>query len=135
MSRLKDFLISLTDMELAQFYRYRFHQFIPSSKERILDELLERNMDPKNLGQYINDNFLKETSLSEGAYCPRCYSTKLYTAEEKETLDYQYDTIKVDAYYKTCLVCLYSPEKPKNYERHRLVSLFGFIRGLRKKRR
>ncbi|MEX1191471.1 MAG: hypothetical protein WEA99_05815 [Brumimicrobium sp.] len=135
MSRLVDFLISLTDMELAQFYKYRFHQFLPNSKQSILHELRQRKMNPENLEQYIYFESHEEKSMVKGEYCSRCYSTKLYTAEEKETLEFKYDTVEVDAYYKTCLVCLYSPEKPEKYERHKFVDLFGFIRAFRKKRR
>jgi hypothetical protein len=128
MSKLIHFLKTLDDFELAQFYRYRYNQFMPRSKEKILAELNDRAMKINELEHYTK----KENISNEKSRCPRCHSTKFYTAIERETLEFVRSTIEVNEYYKTCLVCLYSAEKPENYESYRRIDLFEYLR-VRKK--
>lgn len=131
MSRLLNFLKTLTDFELAQFYKFRYNQFLPGSKDKILSELKERGMDINSLNSYRQNKRMK----TESAQCPKCHSNKFYTASEVETIEFMRSTIEVDEYYKTCLVCLFSEEKPENYERHKLVSFFEFLRMRNKTRK
>ena len=130
MSRLNNFLKTLTDFELAQFYNYRFHQFLPSSKQKIEAEFKERGLEIEKLDCYVK----KENIINKKAQCPRCHSNKFYTAKERETLEFARSTIEVDEYYKTCLVCLFSAEKPKNYKQHKFISIFDYLRMKRKTR-
>lgn len=130
MSKLLNFLKTLTDFELAQFYKYRYNQFLPNSKDKIVSELKERDMNIMDLDSYKQ----KKHISNQKTLCPKCHSSKFYTASERETIEFVRSTIEVDEYYKTCLVCLFSEEKPKNYERHRFVDFFDYLR-MRKKTR
>lgn len=92
MSKLLNFLKTLTDFELAQFYTYRYNQFLSSSKDKIVSELKERDMNIKDLDSYKQ----KKDVLNQKIRCPKCHSSKFYTAAERETIEFVRSTIKVD---------------------------------------
>ncbi len=111
MSKLKEFLEQLEDYELANFYKYRYDSFMPSSMEMIDTEIGNRKMDLSNDTLYQPDKIIEKNSQN---YCPRCLSSKFYLANELESTTFKYSTIEYTMDYKTCLVCLFSEEKNKH---------------------
>ena len=125
MSKLQVFLDELTDSELANFYIYRYEQFLKGSKEKIDAELEKRTMSKTCISEYViksSKEFLDT--------CPRCSSNKFYLSTEIESITYSYASIDLEVDYRTCLVCLYSEEKEKNERKSGYVTLFTFIRAL-----
>lgn len=132
MSKLVTFLEQLDDHELACFYKYRFEQFITGSKEKIMTEMQKREMNTTNYERFIQPESLR---LAHSKHCcPQCMSEKFYNSTELETITYSYVTESIEVEYRTCLVCLFSG-KGEDYERHRSVSAFEFIRTLITRRR
>ena len=125
MSKLQEFLDVLSDSELANFYLYRYEQFLKGSKDKIDAELSKRNISKENIEIYRLENKV----ISEDK-CPRCGSNKFYNSTEIETITYSYASVDLEVDYKTCLVCLYSEEKELGGSSQHYVGPFGFIRGL-----
>lgn len=125
MSKLQTFLDELTDGELANFYTYRYEQFLKGSKEKIDAELDKRAMIKTRILEYVVKSVQKSTEQ-----CPRCGSTKFYNSPEIETITYSTASVDLEVDYRTCLVCLYSEEKENNKRKSGHVGPFGFIRAL-----
>ena len=125
MSALTDFLLELTDHELAAFYHFRYEQFMQGSKDKILKELENRSIHVGSIPDYLERNDSDKHKIIENDLCPRCMSSKFYTSHEVETITYSYASVDLDVDYKTCLVCLFSEEKEGN-----VSSSFGFVTGL-----
>ncbi|MDX2361856.1 MAG: hypothetical protein QNK23_13690 [Crocinitomicaceae bacterium] len=137
MSKLQNFLEVLTDSELANFFTYRYHEFMPASKEKIDLEFKSRGMRLSKLEFYkeVPDNITPERILKL-EFCPRCYSKKFYTSQEIETVSYSYASIDSKVDYKTCLVCLYCQDKEMaESEGDGIANVFGFLNFLIKRRR
>jgi hypothetical protein len=67
MSKLQTFLNELTDSELVSFYKYRYEQFMKSSKDKIDSELNKRGIQKEDFNQLKMDD-LTNTKGS----CPQC---------------------------------------------------------------
>lgn len=130
MSRLQHFLNELTDHELLQFHDYRYNQFLKGSKEKIDAEFEKRQLDRNNPG-----DFKKTPSVSLAETCPRCHSSKFYTATEVETITYSYASVDLEVDYRTCLVCLFAEESDSVTNIDGYTGPFGFIKALINRKR
>lgn len=131
MSRLHEFLKELSDLELAHFYRFRYKEFIPASREKILEEMKGRGMDENELDIYtgtIPPDAAEKIRRYE--MCPRCYSEKFYNSRETEMIQFSFASVEHEVDYKTCLVCLYSDDKAKSESKVPIRSAFGFLKAM-----
>lgn len=111
MSRVKDFVETLEDFELLAFYKYRYDTFLRDSQVKIMAEIERRGLSLKDVDIY-SVNAEKSVKADNDSYCPRCFSSKFYHANEMDWLRISsYYSIEVTNDFKTCLVCLYSQDK------------------------
>lgn len=118
MSKLQHFLEQLSDWELANFYNYRYGQFIKQSQQKIDAEIEKRGIDTGSVEMEYNEKAL---------LCPRCFSDKYYDSTEMETITYHYATVDFEVDVRTCLVCLYSSRSEHANSKTEHVSALGFI--------
>lgn len=135
MSKLQDFLTQMNDHELASFYTYRYNEFMKTSKEKIEAEMAVRGMTPENLNDYYSIPQNAKELIDQKEICPRCYSAKFYDSNELESINYSYASVEISVNYKTCLLCLHSPEKEHSGASHRSVGPIRFIRTLINRKR
>jgi hypothetical protein len=72
MSRLEEFISTLTDTELAIFIAYRYDGFIGSLKQKLKDAVIKRGLTADELSELYKKRLLKPYDSSQH-YCPRCY--------------------------------------------------------------
>jgi len=135
MSNLVNFLESLSEHELLKFYEFRYTQFLPASKNRIDQELLNRGID-LNSDPNMNFEAVELLNLNKNnVFCPRCLSSKFFNSTEIETVSYSYASVDLEVDYRTCVVCLYSEERNFSQESEGFVGPFQFIRTLINRKR
>lgn len=114
---LISFLEKLENWQLAYFYKYRFEEFLPKSKEKILIEFRKRRLQTSDVDSIINNKPTKQSN-SELKECSRCGSHYFY--EEKEIKFGHVGThyIKPDRIVNVnvCQVCGYNPYKAPKEE-------------------
>jgi len=127
MRKIEFFLAQLANFELANFYKYRFDSFMPSSQNSILAELKKRSIGLGEIEKYTAppkkyvENINKEL-------CPRCLSSKYYNATEKESVTFSYATVDYEYNAKTCIICSFSKDKIDNKRVKRsLFSVLNFL--------
>lgn len=115
MSRLEDFISTLSDTELAIFIAYQYDGFIGSSKQMIKEAVLKRKLTPDKLAELYKKGLSKPIDNSLH-FCPRCYSTKLYVETDHELRTVRYYSYEVAVDSLRCRLCGYNPDKrkPKN---------------------
>jgi len=112
MSRLEEFIDTLEDFELLAFYKYRYNTFLRDSQVKIITEIENRGLNLKDIDVFITN--AKNMGIDDDNYCPRCFSSKFYYANETERLYNSYYFIEIKNDFRTCLVCLYSQDKERN---------------------
>lgn len=81
---LTTFIEALEDWQLATFYKFRFDEFMPDSKEKISIELNKRNIRIKDI-DYIISKYQIEPNPNSPNFCPRCKSNFFFIDKAKIT--------------------------------------------------
>ena len=111
MKALDRFLTNLSDHELAIFWRYRYHGFLDSSKEKITYEIKKRNLTIEQLKSFENKKLIIQ-SPEEKLKCVRCGSDKLYIESDYKEIpiaEFTSAEIAIDSY--RCRLCGYNASK------------------------
>ena len=124
MKELDNFIVGLTDHELAIFFAYRYEGFLKKSKIKIENEIKNRDLSSEKLKSLskikLNNELHKETKC-----CPRCGSKKLFMETDyREVPVSEFSSAEVATDSNRCRLCGYNPNKsnPKNFtERIRKV--------------
>lgn len=75
MSRISEFLETLSDRELAYFAKYKLHTYMKETQLEIKKYLDEKNFDEEKINRFLsNDNNFAKGDLNS---CPRCGSNKI----------------------------------------------------------
>ena len=110
MTRTEEFLITLSDIELAFLYHYKYLNYLPNSRKLIDQELVKRNLSFLVLENLVNTH--KPLIQYPNHQCYRCGSSKLQTTQEDKKFTSRLEGIdavvsnrnlKVDRI--ECLVC------------------------------
>lgn len=112
MSRLEEFISTITDTELAIFIAYQFDGFINSSKQKLRDEVLNRGLISDKLSDLYKKGLSKPADKSI-QFCPRCYSTKLFIETDHELRTVGHASYEVAVDTMRCRLCGYNPDKRK----------------------
>ena len=131
MKKIELFLAQLENFEVANFYKFKFDSFMPSSQSCILEELKTRKISLHEIEKYTTPPKTYLEAIDKALVCPRCLSDKYYNAKEKDSATFSYVTVDYDYNAKTCLVCSYSKDKVDNKKVKR--SLFSVLNFLRKR--
>jgi ribosomal protein L37E len=105
---LQELLNSLSDRELAFFYRFREPEFMLESKKHIKSELHKRNLTEIRVKSLIN---AKENETKES--CPRCQSENFIEVKDVELKIVKYDSYEIEINSRKCSVCGYNAYKNK----------------------
>ncbi len=111
MSSLQNYIRALEDFELLALYKYRYDTFMKRSRNKIMTEIKNRNLNLEQIDDYINKAKGTDVELKNSDCCPRCYSRKSYQAKEKDWVHYRYLSYEITNNFKTCMICLYSQDK------------------------
>ncbi len=117
MNEFDNFIRSLTDHELAILVRYRYPGLLENSKQKINEEVKNRNLSISELNRYSREK-LKAESAKGSKQCVRCGSEKWFEEHEYSEKPFnEFSSVEVvtDSYH--CLLCGYNPFKeiPKNF--------------------
>ncbi len=113
MKELDNFILGLSDHELAIFFGYRYGGFLNRSKLKIENEIKKRNLSSEKLKSLsnikLNNDLTKETKC-----CPRCGSEKLFMEtdyNEVPVSEFSSAEVATDSY--RCRLCGYNHDKSK----------------------
>ncbi len=116
-NNLKVFLTTLSNIELAYFYQYRYDSFLPSSQHKILQELSTRSIKVNRINDIIVSNdFNTQPNPKDENFCPRCRSDRYYVEKGKFTRRFKgfsYEN-EIDKYF--CQVCGYNSKRNKGFK-------------------
>jgi hypothetical protein len=84
MSRIRTYLQSLKDFELAFLSKYKLHTYMKGTRNKITQEIEERNLSNSDRDALIKS--VEFNPNNEG--CPRCNSSKIRTDKVDATNSY-----------------------------------------------
>ncbi|MEJ2104946.1 MAG: hypothetical protein P8X47_10270 [Ignavibacteriaceae bacterium] len=99
----------LSDIELAKFVKYRLHDFLENSKQKIIEEVKVRNLTNEDL-----DNLFDLTINTEnetGFICEQCGSSRFYKETDYELVQKSYGSYEVAVESNRCRICGLNPNK------------------------
>jgi hypothetical protein len=105
---LEDFLRKLTDKELAFFSKFRCHEFMPESQQKIQSEIKSRSLSDLKIDELTN-----EVSPVELGYCPRCGSKNFQEIIDTEFRSRGPGAYEVEIKTDKCRICSYNAQKDK----------------------
>lgn len=110
MSKLEEFITSLTDTELSIFIANQYDGLLGSSKQRLKDAVIKRNLSTDKLSELYQTGLTKPVDNTYH-FCPRCYSTKLFIETDHEMRTVKYYSYEVAIDTLRCRLCGYNPVK------------------------
>lgn len=117
MNKFDIFISSLTDHELAILVRYRYRGLLENSKQKINEEVKNRNLSVSELNRYSRAKLIAE-SAKGSKQCVRCGSEKWFEEHEYSEKPFnEFLSVEVVADTHRCMLCGYNPfkETPKNF--------------------
>ncbi len=110
---LEDFLVKLTNKELAFFFQFRRTEFMPESQNKIHSELKSRNLTELKIAELT-----KPIGKTELENCPRCGSQIFQEIKETELRSTKYGGYEVEINSWKCRICGYNSriDKPINWK-------------------
>jgi hypothetical protein len=117
MYKFDNLISSLTDHELAILVRYRYQGLLENTKQKINEEVKNRNLSVSELNRYSREK-LKAESAKGSKQCVRCGSEKWFEEHEYSEKPFnEFSSVEVVADTYRCLLCGYNPikETPKNF--------------------
>lgn len=109
MRSLDNFLKDLSDSELATFIAYRFDDFMPMSRQKIIDEVKLRELSQEELEALFEKG--PNTELSNGARCLQCNSNRFFVETDYVLKQGKYGSYEVAEETKRCRICGFNPAK------------------------
>lgn len=114
MSKLELFLQSLSNSELAFFYKYRYTDFLVGSRAKIDKEIDKRKITKQEIHSFLTNSKCDNIKYSKyDLICPRCKSKRIIIDEEKKLRFLKWISYEKSYNKYTCQICLYSFEEPK----------------------
>jgi hypothetical protein len=117
MYKFDNLISSLTDHELAILVRYRYQGLLENTKQKINEEVKNRNLSVSELNRYSREK-LKAESAKGSKQCVRCGSEKWFEEHEYSEKPFnEFSSVEVVTDSFRCLLCGYNPfkETPKNF--------------------
>jgi hypothetical protein len=117
MNEFNKFIGSLTDHELAILVKYRYQGLLENSKQKINEEVKNRNLSISELNRYSSEK-LNTKSAKGSKQCLRCGSEKWFEEHEYSEKPFnEFSSVEVVTDSYRCLLCGYNPfkETPKNF--------------------
>jgi hypothetical protein len=109
MNEFDNFIRSLTDHELAILVRYRYPGLLENSKQKINEEVKNRNLSISELNKYSKEK-LKAESAKGSKQCVRCGSEKWFEEHEYSEKPFnEFSSVEVVTDSYRCLLCGYNP--------------------------
>ena len=108
---LASFIAALTDHELSIFFVYRFDDFLDNSKQKIIDEILARNLGKDEILKLYKAK-LDSQEGNKIFQCPRCGSDKSdieTDLDQRIAPGYRTKVIAIETH--RCRLCGYNPDK------------------------
>lgn len=126
MSKLQNFLHSLTDHEFVIFYKNRYDEFISESKSMIDKEKSERGLTDANINIFLDKKIEKDVNTPEFE-CSKCGGTYFNKETDRIRKGGTYGSWEEDQISLRCSLCGYNSDKSRPVTfRDRVKKLFGF---------
>ena len=112
--KFDNFILNLTDHELAVFYKNRYDDFMSNSKQKITDEMTDRNLQLNEVNR-LSSGLLNMDKKDRTNLCQRCGSDYLKIETDVEHRPKRnYTSVDVAIETRRCQLCGFNPDKEKS---------------------